>query len=198
MSDKYGAAQDSYCYPASSVLVNLLGITEQAALDIAELEFSQCRIEQYVPEFDTFSLVSLQNIHFFLFQDVYGWAGKIRTVDISKGNTRFANVRFIEAEANKLFRQLAQENLLNELPPNDFITRLAHFYSELNVIHPFRDGNGRAQRILFEAIAINAGYEIRWKDIAAHEWLEANIAAYHGNLAQLTYLLEAAIRPVAI
>lgn len=193
MSDRYGADQDVYCYPASNVLVNKLGITEQDALDAAELDFTQHRIEQYVPDFNAFSLAMLQNIHFFLFQDIYEWAGKLRVVDISKGNTRFANVRFIEKEAHKLFFQLKQEKFLTQTAASEFAVRLAHYYSELNVIHPFRDGNGRAQRILFEALAINAGQAIRWRTIEASEWLEANIAAYHCKLAPLASLLQRAL-----
>jgi cell filamentation protein len=193
MSDKYGAGQDIYCYPGSDVLINKLGITEQAALDLAELEFTQFRAEQYVPDFEDFSWATLRGIHFFLFQDIYSWAGEIRTVDISKGTTRFANVQFIEKEAAKLFLQLEQEDFLTSLSESEFIARLAHYYSELNVIHPFRDGNGRAQRIFFEALAINAGYEIHWQAIEASEWLSANIAAYHCQLELLINLLQRAI-----
>jgi cell filamentation protein len=91
---------------------------------------------------------ALRAIHFHIFQDIYCWAGELRTVDISKGSTRFANISRIEPEADKLFRLLEQENHLIGLPREQFLTRLAHYYGELNVIHPFRDGNGRAQRLL--------------------------------------------------
>ena len=193
MPDKYGVIQDHYCYPDSAVLINKLGITDQSALDIAELEFTQYRVEQYEPDFEDFSWASLLHIHFFLFQDIYSWAGEIRTVDISKGTTRFANVQFIGKEAIKLFLQLERENLLTQLPDREFTERLAHFYSELNVIHPFRDGNGRVQRLFFEGLAINAGYEIHWQTITTREWLEANIAAYHCQLNPLIDLFERAI-----
>jgi cell filamentation protein len=189
MRDKYGVEQDRYCYPDSSVLINLLNIEDASTLEAAELELTQFRISELVPDFDTFSLDTLRRIHGFLFQDLYQWAGEVRTVDISKGTTRFANVRFIESEAHKLFRQLQKEDFLIHLPMPQFINRFAHYYSELNVIHPFRDGNGRAQRILFESLAINAGYEIRWQSIQNDEWLEANIAAYHCDLTPLEKLL---------
>jgi cell filamentation protein len=192
MVDKYGVGRDIYCFPDSSVLINQLGIKEQTALDAAELEFTQWRSEQYVPDFQEVSFATLCGIHFFLFKDLYSWAGKIRAVDISKGATRFANVRCIEREAHKYFQCLAQENFLAHLPKEKFVARLSHYYSELNVIHPFRDGNGRAQRILFETIVINAGYEIRWQTIEEDEWLTANIAAYNGNLSPLADLLERA------
>lgn len=197
MPDKYGAGGDTqYCYPKSDVLINKLGLTDEAALETAEIELTQARIEQFEPDFDDISLSALCGIHRFLFQDVYHWAGELRTVDISKGNTRFANVNRVEPEAEKLFRQLAQENYLVDLPREQFVARLAHYYCELNVIHPFRDGNGRAQRLLFEVISINAGYLLRWGPIGRAEWLDANIAAYNCRLEPLTVLLERVLTPI--
>lgn len=194
MSDKYGTGTDAqYCYPNSDVLVNKLGITDGPALELAEIELTQARIEQYEPNFDDISLAALRHIHFYLFQDIYDWAGDLRTVDIAKGTTRFANVSRVEPEAEKLFRQLEQENYLVELPRDQFVARLAHYYCELNVVHPFRDGNGRAQRLLFELISINAGYALRWEPIGCAEWLDANIAAYNCRLQPLTDLLDRAL-----
>jgi cell filamentation protein len=137
MSDKYGAGQNGqHCYPDSDVLINKLGLTDEQVLEAAEIELTQARIDQYEPDFDDISLPALRAIHFYLFQDLYDWAGEFRTVDISKGSTRFANVNRIESEADKLFRQLAQEDYLAGLPREQFVTRLAHYYCELNVIHP--------------------------------------------------------------
>jgi cell filamentation protein len=197
MSDKYGTGQDKqYCYPDSEVLINKLDITNETELEAAEIELTQMRIEQFSPNFEDISFSALCAIHFFLFQDLYHWAGQLRTVDISKGNTRFANVSRIEPEANKLFQQLAQENYLQDLPKAQFIRRLAHYYSELNVIHPFRDGNGRAQRVLFEVICINAGYEIRWSPIESSDWIHANIAAYNLQTEKLEVLLDRALASI--
>ena len=197
MSGKYGTGQDEqYCYPNSDVLINKLGITEEESLDLAEIELSQARIDQYEPNFDDISLPALRAIHFHLFQDLYSWAGALRTVDISKGSTRFANISRIVPEAENLFRQLAQENYLIGLPREQFVARLAHFYCELNVIHPFRDGNGRVQRLMFEVIGINAGFELRWEPIGRAEWVEANIAAYNCQLDPLIGLLDRALTPI--
>lgn len=197
MSDKYGAGQDAqYCYPNSEVLINKLGITEADALEAAEIVLTQARVDHFEPNFDNISLSALREIHFHLFQDIYTWAGDLRAVDISKGSTRFANVSRIEPEADKLFSQLEQENFLAALPRQQFVARLAHYYCELNVIHPFRDGNGRAQRLMFEVIAINAGFELRWAPIGRGEWLEANIAAYNCRLQSLIDLLDRALTPI--
>lgn len=197
MPDKYGAGRDTqYCYPDSDVLINKLGLTDEASLEAAEVELTQARIEQFEPDFDNISLSTLRGIHRYLFQDVYEWAGQLRTVDISKGSTRFANVSRVEPEADKLFRQLAQENYLVDLPREKFVARLAHYYCELNVVHPFRDGNGRVQRLLFEVISINAGYLLQWEPISRAEWLDANIAAYNCKLESLVALLDRVLTPM--
>jgi cell filamentation protein len=135
MSSKYGADQDAYCYPGTNVFINLLNITDQNLLDQAELEFTQWRMEQYEPDsFDDFSLAALQKIHRHLFQDLYAWAGAIRTVDISKGNTRFANIHRIGPEADKLFQNLQFENRLTGLNRTDFR------------LYAVSSGNGRPAR----------------------------------------------------
>lgn len=194
MSDKYGTGEDRhYCYPNSDVLINKLGITDMAALTSMEITLTKARMQTFEPDFDDISLPALRKIHFHLFQDIYPWAGELRTVDVSKGSTRFANVARIEPEADKLFAQLAQENQLAQLPQAQFIARLAHFYCELNVLHPFRDGNGRTQRVMFEIICINAGYSPRWAVIERDEWIAANIAAYHCRLDPLIELLGRAL-----
>jgi cell filamentation protein len=197
MSDKYGTGADpQYCYPDSDVLINKLGITDGPGLEQAEIELTQSRIEQYEPNFDDISLAALRHIHHYLFQDIYDWAGQLRTVDISKGSTRFAIVSRVEPEAEKLFRQLEQESYLVGLQRAQFVARLAHYYCEINVAHPFRDGNGRAQRLLFEVISINAGYALRWEPIARTEWIDANISAFNGRLQPLIDLLDRAITPI--
>ena len=66
MRDKYGAQNDIYCYPDSSVLINRLNITDPHELEIAEIEFSMARAEEYEPSFNCFDLTHLKNIHFHL------------------------------------------------------------------------------------------------------------------------------------
>lgn len=193
MPDKYGVGQDHYCYPGSDVLVNLLGITDSEKLSAAEVEFTMLRLREYrYTSFNSFSFSSLKNIHFYLFQDLYAWAGETRTVDISKGGTRFATMSRVEPESTKLFDQMRREDFLTGLGNPEFFERLAHYFCELNVIHPFREGNGRAQRLLFELLAINAGFEIRWQLVPTAFWIPANISAYTGELRPLVALLEKA------
>jgi cell filamentation protein len=70
---------------------------------------------------------------------------------------------------------------------------VADAYSELNVIHSFREGNGRSQRILFEPLIINAGFEIRWWGITPDEWITANIAAFHGDPRPMEHVFDLCI-----
>ncbi len=93
----------------------------------------------------TFDLKHLQAIHAYIFQDVYDWAGELRKVDISKG-FMFCNFLFISEQAEEIFGKLKAENYLHGLKEDDFIVRLAYYFSEINALHLFREGNGRSQR----------------------------------------------------
>ncbi|WP_201800027.1 Fic family protein [Andreprevotia sp. IGB-42] len=114
-------------------------------------------------------------------------------MDISKQTTRFCTTSRIEPEADKLFSRLAILNYFEGLSRLSLIGEAAIFYADLNVIHPFREGNGRAQRILFEHLIVNCGYQISWEHIGQDEWLQANIDGYNGEYAGMTRLFERSI-----
>lgn len=148
-------------------------------------------------EFSTppYNLDYLCSLHKALFRDIYQWAGDIRTIDLSKGTTRFCNVIRIVPEAVKLFQQLEQKNWFQGLARPDLVVALAEFYGDLNMVHPFREGNGRAQRLLFEHIVINAGYGIDWSAIEPAEWLQANIDAVVCDFRRMDAVFDACIGP---
>lgn len=124
-------------------------------------------------------------IHQQLFQDVFDWAGDLRDVDISKGETRFCHFEYIENEGNDLLQEMEDEHYLTGLARTEFVNRLAHYYCEINVLHPFFVGSGRAQRVFFEQLAIHAGYLLDWSDVDPDEWQAANQAGALGDLTQL-------------
>lgn len=194
MPDKYGAGQDPYCYPGITTLRNLLNIQDAAELESAEVEHALVRAQALEPNFDSLGFQGLKSVHQELFQDIYGWAGVIRSVDITKGATRFCTAGRIEAEAKRLFRDLESEALLVALPLDQLQGRLAHYYCELNILHPFRDGNGRALRLYFEILAVNAGFVVSWTGIEQGAWINANIAGYNGDLEPLTRIFGSAIK----
>jgi cell filamentation protein len=112
----------------------------------------------------------LQAIHAHLFYELYDWAGQLRSVDISKGNTRFCTATRIISESEKLFNLLKKENYLTD-SGNNFAMKLAEYYAEFNVIHPFREGNGRVQRLFFEHLAAYNDYALDWSLISQTEWI---------------------------
>ena len=159
------------------MLRNRLGLRDDAVLSQAEHDLSAIAASEIDFELPPYDLAYLKRIHLHLFQDLYDWAGQIRTVDICKDDTHFCNVNRIEPEAEKLFRALAQAGWLEGLDRSALVTAVAEYFGDLNVIHPFREGNGRAQRILFEHVIVNAGYEISWWAVDEGEWIQANIEA---------------------
>jgi len=125
----------------------------------------------------TNDLTELLLIHKQLFKGVYDWAGQIRTVDIKKnaeGAEYFLIVAKISDAAVFVFTELAKENYLQGLNRENFIERLAYFYDQLNYIHPFREGNGRAQRVFWNRAAKDASYELDWTLVVGDENDEAS------------------------
>jgi cell filamentation protein len=184
-------ADDTYCYPGTDVLRNKAEITNANELDAYEGELTTLRSIEIIenPVSGKFDLAHLQNIHLALFQDVYDWAGKIRTVDISRGNSRFANVRFIESAANDIFNKLARENRLKGLDANNLSKRLAHYLSEINALHPFREGNGRVQRIFISQLSEEAGYKLDYSDLEQEQIYRAMELAFNGDESILANLI---------
>lgn len=150
-------------------------------------------IDFHPPPYD---LDDLKRLHRHLFRDIYDWAGEIRTVDIAKDTTRFCSFNRIEPEAEKLFLALADANWLEGVSRTRLVTAVAEYYGDLNVIHPFREGNGRTQRLLFEHLIINAGHQIDWWHADPDEWVRANIDAVVCDYGALINIFEKCIGDV--
>ena len=167
-----------YCYPGTNILKNKLNIQNLERLHEAERDYSSIRqVELYKQGISgDFSLKHLCSIHKQLFQDIYPWAGKIRTVDISKG-TIFCLVQFIENQFTWIYQQLKKENFLKDITDKiEMANRLAYYLGEINMIHPFREGNGRTQRIYIEQLCINNGrFEIDFTGVTKDEMIAASI-----------------------
>ena len=194
MRDKYGVGHDNYCYRNSDVLINLLDIRDADALDEAEAEFTAERYRTYEPSqlpLCDFSFDHLKHLHYHLFQDLYEWAGQTRDVDISKGATRFCSWTRIEPEANKLFRAIPA--LADCQQHDELIEKVANLFCELNLLHPFREGNGRVLRFFFEEMLYTIGYDVTWPKISQQDWIDANIAGVHLNLNLLKVIFSQAI-----
>ena len=164
-----------YCYPDTDVLINKLDIRDLDKLHIFERKLTMLRLLELLdkPINGKFDFKHLQAIHAYIFQDVYDWAGKVRTVDIAKGNM-FCNVRFISSQADVIFSGLKEEHYLAGLDEDIFIKRLAYYFSEINALHPFREGNGRSQREFIRSLALKNGYLIYFDRVSEEEMLLAS------------------------
>ncbi|MBV7298079.1 Fic/DOC family protein [Enterovibrio paralichthyis] len=195
MRDKYGVHQDPHCYSDSDVLKNLLNIRDADALAEAEAEFVRFRYMEYISEAESledFTLDHFLKLHRVLFQDIYPWAGQLRDVDISKGDTRFCACQFIKTE---LVKQLARIPALLDCLDREAVVELtSDIFCEINVIHPFREGNGRSTRFFFEELLFVTGYEISWPAITQEEWIKANIEGFYGDVKGLRTIFDQAIQ----
>ncbi|WP_315831736.1 Fic/DOC family protein [Bradyrhizobium prioriisuperbiae] len=190
----YDAVADDYCYPGTTVLKNKLDLKEAEELDAFEAEVSDARADEELPAGDL-DFKHFKSIHHHLFQDVYDWAGKIRSVRMSKGGNMFCFPERIESEASKLFTQLKKDKFLAGLEPELFAQKAAHFLSELNVIHAFREGNGRTQLSFFLLLAENAGYPIDLENLDPDVLLDAMIASFDGDEEPLAAVILDLVAP---
>jgi cell filamentation protein len=179
---RYGSDQSRYCYPGTDVLVNKANIRDPEKLIQFEIKVTGIRIAELIerPVAGAFDLPHLQKIHYYIFQDVYPFAGKIREENVAKGTFTFAQVKYIVPSAEKLFRQLHDERCLKGLTRAEFAKRAAFYMAELNVLHPFREGNGRTLREFIRTLALNAGYKLDWGCLDHETILRALVkSSYH-------------------
>src|SRR6202167_5054944 len=176
LMSKY-STHDDYIDAATGVLKNRLGLTAESALEEAEATFASVRSYELAenPLPGNFDLAHLQAMHRYLFQDVYEWAGQLRTIDIIKGGNRFANFAYIESAAKPIFKKLADEDFLAGQDAEQFSDRAAHYLGEINALHPFREGNGRAQREFISQLAYKNSYFIDWKNFTQADMVQASI-----------------------
>ncbi len=188
----YDAIEDPYTYKNSTVLMNKLDLRDQAELDAFEAEISSARAEEPLPD-GTMDFEHYKAIHHHLFQDVYHWAGQVRTVRIAKGGNPFCFPEHIEGQARRLFDDLRATDCLRNLDAQTFTDRAAHFLAELNAIHAFREGNGRSQLSFFVLLADHAGYPLKIEKLNPDEMLAAMIASFDGDERRLADVIRSLI-----
>jgi cell filamentation protein len=176
----YDAIEDPYTYENSTVLINKLDLRNQADLTAFEAEISNARADEPLPQGDL-DFPHYCAVHHHLFQDVYEWAGQIRTVRISKQGNPFCFPENIGNEASKLFNDLRASNYFRDFSAEEFAAKAAHFLGELNAIHAFREGNGRTQLTFFALLANSAGHPLNLQKLDPDAMLKAMIASFDGD-----------------
>jgi len=190
--DVYTTTQSIYCYPDSNVLKNKLNIREKKLLKTAEEEITSIKQMELLknPIKGNFSKAHLMNIHKFIFEDIYPFAGKIRREQISKADTVFYPPNLIDRELDKVFAKIKEKNMIRETDKEKVFDNLAYVMAELNIIHPFREGNGRSIREFIRLMAKRMGYDLNWGNADKEELLEASILSVD-NYKVLIGILEA-------
>ncbi len=172
---------DDY-YENSNCLINKFDIQneEQLAKIEASITFAKTSELERKTISNTFDFEYYKQIHKYLFEDLYDWAGEVRTVDISKKGTNFTSVENIESVAEACFNRLKSLNYFKNLSFDDFIDNIVDFYCTTNMLHPFREGNGRTQRIFISQLIRFCGYDINFSEIDADELMIATIHSANG------------------
>ena len=188
---------NDYCYPDSFVLKNKLNIQDGDTLNNLERELTSTRMQQALefPVKGKFDLKHLCDIHEFLFSDIYEWAGELRNVNIAKGN-QFCNCRHLVQYSEGFFKKLHEEEYLTNTAGDEYINRFSYYFSEINVLHPFREGNGRTQRVFAEYLARRSGYTLDFSDVTAKEMVEASAKAFALEYDELNQLFKKILSPI--
>ena len=186
-----------YCYPDSHVLINQLGITDSEKLQTAEQEITSLKLAMAMqkPIKGHLDLRHLQKIHKYIFSDIYPWAGTLRHVNIAKGN-QFCLSQNLELYAGNIFGTLEREHYLIDAGDN-IPYRLAWYLSEINVLHPFREGNGRTQRLFIMYLAGIAGYAVDFSDVTPEEMIAASAESFACEYDRINAMFERITVPIA-
>jgi len=182
------------CYEGTTCLVNKLGIRDEKRLSEveAQITFAKAVMLEETPIDDDFGFEHFKKIHEFLLCDLYEWAGQVRTIDISKKRTKFLDAASIESIGAKCFAKV-KDGYFENLSFDEFVKRIAEFYNDVNYIHPFREGNGRTQRIYFTQLIRHYGYDINFADVDTDELMIATIQASSGVIDFLVEFFENSI-----
>ena len=184
------------CYPGTTCLINKLDIHDEDQLAVVEAGMTMMKDSELSehPIQGNFDFAHYRAIHRFLFEDLYAWAGEIRTVDMSKKGTGFVKAEDIERIAESAFRRLQEKQLFVGMPFDEFVDNIVDFYDVINMLHPFREGNGRTQRVFFTQLIRNAGYDIDFAELDPDELMVATIQAAGGVQDLLKNIFSEAIR----
>lgn len=185
------------CYEGTSCLINKLNIRDEKALARVEAKITFAKSSTLETESisSTFDFEHYKAIHKYLFDELYDWAGQTRSVNLSKKGTSFADVDEIERIADTCFKNLADNDYFRNQEFADFVDDIVDFYCVTNMLHPFREGNGRVQRAFISQLIRFNGYDINFNDIHTDELMIATIQAANGVTDNLKAIFTNAIVP---
>ena len=182
-----------YCYPPDySVLKNKLDLRDATQFERVERRLVVQRVLDGIPSGD-FDLAHLKAIHRHLFQDIFDWAGEIRTTEISKGGSQFQFRQYIETGMADIHRRIKSHGYLKNFPAAQFADIAGEIMGDINYVHPFREGNGRTQMQYLKLLVEQAGHAIDLTLIEKASWMEASRQAHLGNYQPMSQCIGVAI-----
>ena len=175
----------------NGVLINRLGIVETELLNTYEKRFSVLRINQILNEHapEHFDTEYLRQLHLRIFSEVYPWAGEFRRVGIGKGDTIFLPHQQIQAALDELLTEIDQQKQNFIVDKAQFSQSVGDFLVRLNYIHPFREGNGRTQRLFVSKLAQYASIDLNWEAVSNEAMRRACIDGIEGNTRAMVRLI---------
>lgn len=187
--DKYKYTYEStadYCYKDTDILINKLDIRNDDELYNAERELVSLRIYELneKPLKGNFDFKYLKDIHKYLFQDVYRWAGDIRNCNIAKQDL-FCLTEHIEVFGNHVFDRLKREKYFFNYDKETKLEKIVELFADINALHPFREGNGRSQRVFIESLAKINGIYLDLTNVSKMDMIVASHESINGDYEKL-------------
>ena len=186
-------SDDPYVYPGTAILRNKPGIRDASRLDAFERRIVAQRAAEGVPAGD-FDLTHIRAIHGHLFQDVYDWAGEVRTVELNKGGHQFMFRQYIQSGMADIHSRILQANYFKGSSSADFAASAGKIMGDVNYVHPFREGNGRTQLIYLKQLSLAAGRRLDLRQIDPGTWIEASKRSHGADYTFLGVAILAALR----
>lgn len=197
------STSDPYLLPTGA-LRNRLGISDPAKLERAEkglVDLRMARIDIDGPR-GAFTFARLKEMHRYLFQDLYDWAGEPRTVALAKAEcdqgarTIFAQPADIERIGTAIFGRLAgEQKALKGLSRPNFVEAVTKLFADVNALHPFREGNGRTQEAFVKALGRDAGHPIDLSAVTLERMIRVSIDAAKDDRTAMRQLFTEATDP---
>lgn len=191
-ADYWSNNNDPYLYPNSNVLRNISEIKDAEKLEKFEqnvTEINALDAAEYARD-RNINFVLWLEIHRLLFKEIFQWAGEIRNVQMAKDNVVFAHPENINSEAKIIFDKLESDNYLQNIDKDVLSKKLAYYFTELNALHPFREGNGRSQKLLINELVRQLGHKVAWNKITSTEHMEAVKSGFFGSNKKLENLFK--------
>ncbi len=191
----YDAVNSKYTYPNSFVIKNKLNIKDEKKLEDYErqmVSFKLATIRKHsMPE--KFDSNRLKYIHNYLFCDIYDFAGKYREENITKDNFMFAQFEYISENVDTILNKIDLE-ILKNMSYEEQLKKISYYMTELNVLHPFREGNGRTIREFIRQLLNEVGLEIDFSKIEYQEIIKVSKLAVIDDKEQVQLLRKSVVK----